>query len=273
MSCECYALETLPRLMGFPLKLELVGWAKNHRMEEPHTLVNYNYVCFSFNRKKYDVNLKDDRPSLGMLPIGTYVDAASPYHDEVFFGYPLSARELLFKLFGADKRISIKIPTLTDEIKAIIKEIRAKLDMLDTPGAADALDLAAISLIRAVITAQYLESAGRKTINMNLYELAYELKQGKNLQELIRKYGFSKQTLYNEWNQVFPVSPAQYRIQETLKQAKALLRETDMPIKEVCEHCNFSSLIYFYQFFRKHTGISPLAFRKAQNGTPAGTEG
>ena len=262
MSCDCYALETLPRLMDFPLKLELVGWAKNHRMEEPHTLMNYNYVCFSFNRKKYDVNLKDDRPSLGMLPIGTYVEPSRQSHDEVFFGYPLSAREHLFKLFRTDKRISIRIPTLTDEINSIIQEIRAKLDILDTPGAADALDLAAISLIRSVITAQYLESTGRKTINMNLYELAYELKQGKSLPSLLRKYGFSKQTLYNEWKQAFQISPAQYRIRETLKQAKALLRETDMPIKEICDQCHFSSLVYFYQFFKKHAGVSPLEFRK-----------
>ena len=263
MSCDCYALETLPRLMDFPLKLELVGWAKNHRMEEPHTM-NYNFVCFSFNRKKYDMALPDDQPLLSMIPVGTRVEASSASHDEVFFGYPPEARESLCRLFRTDQRISIKIPSLTDEINAIIKEIRAKLDILNTPGAADALDVAAMSLIRAGITAQYLETSGKTTINMNVYELAYELKQGKNLQELIRKYGFSKQTLYNEWKQVFPVSPAQYRIQETLKQVKALLRETDMPIKEVCERCNFSSLIYFYQFFRKHTGISPLEFRKAQ---------
>ena len=265
MSCDCYALETLPRLLDFPLRLELVGWAKNHRMEEARTMVNYNFVCFTFNKTKYDVNMdvEDGRPSLGFIPIGVRVEASQFFHDEIFFGYPPGARDELFKLFRTDRRTSFKLPALNDEVKSIISKIRVKLDELNVPGSADAMDVLAMELICAAVTAQNLEATARKTINMNIYELAYELKRGKRLSELMRKYGFSKQTLYNEWNEAFGESPAQYRIREALKQVKTLLLNTDMPIKEICETCNFSSLIYFYQFFKKHTGLSPIEYRKS----------
>ncbi|MFQ9503842.1 MAG: helix-turn-helix domain-containing protein [Alistipes indistinctus] len=43
---------------------------------------------------------------------------------------------------------------------------------------------------------------------------------------------------------------------------KALLRNADITIKDVVRQSGFSSQSSFSRFFRKHTGMSPLEYRR-----------
>ncbi|SFI75868.1 helix-turn-helix domain-containing protein [Celeribacter neptunius] len=45
-------------------------------------------------------------------------------------------------------------------------------------------------------------------------------------------------------------------------EARRLLMETDLPIKQVAEKLGFHSAAYFSRAFHKHTGVSPRAFRQ-----------
>lgn len=47
-----------------------------------------------------------------------------------------------------------------------------------------------------------------------------------------------------------------------LSDSKLLLQSTDMTVLEISEELGFSSPSVFVQFFRHHTGITPLRFRK-----------
>lgn len=49
-----------------------------------------------------------------------------------------------------------------------------------------------------------------------------------------------------------------------LRDAKLLLRSTDMNITEISDRLNFPNSSFFARFFRKHTGISPGKFRNMQ---------
>lgn len=51
-------------------------------------------------------------------------------------------------------------------------------------------------------------------------------------------------------------------IQKKLHVARALLKNTDMKIKEVAARVNLGIENYFYTTFKKHYGISPLEYRK-----------
>ncbi|MBR5695972.1 MAG: helix-turn-helix transcriptional regulator [Paludibacteraceae bacterium] len=48
--------------------------------------------------------------------------------------------------------------------------------------------------------------------------------------------------------------------------AKALLCETDLPVAEVAERLNVLDVSYFIRKFKKHTGQTPLDFRKRYGG-------
>ena len=48
-----------------------------------------------------------------------------------------------------------------------------------------------------------------------------------------------------------------------LDQARQLLCDERLAVKEVSARLNFSSEFYFSRFFRKHTGMSPRQFRES----------
>ncbi len=47
-----------------------------------------------------------------------------------------------------------------------------------------------------------------------------------------------------------------------VREAKNMLKVSDMTVLEISEELNFSSPSVFVQFFRKNTGVSPLQYRK-----------
>lgn len=49
-----------------------------------------------------------------------------------------------------------------------------------------------------------------------------------------------------------------------LREAKLMLRSTDLTVTEITEKLNFPDSSFFARFFRKYTGISPLQFRKSE---------
>lgn len=57
-------------------------------------------------------------------------------------------------------------------------------------------------------------------------------------------------------------SPIEYLNEYRIRQAKRLLEKTDLQVMEVCLECGFNNLGNFLQEFRKHTGTTPLQYRK-----------
>ena len=51
-----------------------------------------------------------------------------------------------------------------------------------------------------------------------------------------------------------------------LGMAKRLLRDTEQPVSEIATAVGLDDSSYFSRFFKKHAGISPLAFRKKMHG-------
>ncbi len=267
MSYALYNLGDLPRLFSFPFKLSLVGWMSNHTLGKSHAhVLPENYVCLSFNGKKYAPYLKDDHIQLAFLPKDTFVDGTSPLQDEVFFSYKPEATEALCKLFGSDQKIVLYGFPFNDYINTVLANIRSKLDCYKELGVADELDTLAIHLFSAILKALKDDNEKKQGPNMSIFELAEKLKTGADLNSLIRKYGFSRRTFYYEWNRMFNLSPVNFRLNEQLSAAADLLTGTDLPIKEISERIGFSSLVYFYKKFKTKYGKSPAAFRTEKIG-------
>lgn len=49
--------------------------------------------------------------------------------------------------------------------------------------------------------------------------------------------------------------------EEVIKQAKLMLRDNSLSIKQIAERLNFANQSHFGTFFRRHTGVSPCRFR------------
>jgi AraC-like DNA-binding protein len=70
----------------------------------------------------------------------------------------------------------------------------------------------------------------------------------------------------------FGETPHRYLQRRRLERAMALLRETEMPVTEVCLDVGFSSLGSFSRTFNDVVGMSPTAYRQGWR-TGAGTAG
>lgn len=53
-----------------------------------------------------------------------------------------------------------------------------------------------------------------------------------------------------------------------LRRAKAFLRETDLPITEICFECGYESLGSFSTLFRREVGCSPREYRAQRRFWP-----
>ena len=47
-----------------------------------------------------------------------------------------------------------------------------------------------------------------------------------------------------------------------MNRAKELLRETDLPVTEICQAVGYSDRKHFTQTFHKMTGVNPAEFRR-----------
>lgn len=47
-----------------------------------------------------------------------------------------------------------------------------------------------------------------------------------------------------------------------LQRCSSLLRNTDLPLREIASRCEFASSTYFCRFFKRNTGITPLVYRR-----------
>ena len=61
------------------------------------------------------------------------------------------------------------------------------------------------------------------------------------------------------------VSPYAYCMQLRMTNARSLLEDTDLQIKEIAERCGYKDALYFTQAFKKETGSTPSAYRKTNS--------
>jgi AraC-like DNA-binding protein len=73
--------------------------------------------------------------------------------------------------------------------------------------------------------------------------------------------GVSEAHFARAFRDAFGIPPHRYLLTRRIERAKALLRDTDLPITEVAFQCGWDSLGTFGRTFRDVTGESPSALR------------
>lgn len=82
-----------------------------------------------------------------------------------------------------------------------------------------------------------------------------------DIQGLAKNLGVSYSLFRKEFKEYTGYAPAQYFQEIKLRNAKELLAETNLPIKEISYKLNFSSYEYFLSFFKKRVGFTPTEYR------------
>ncbi len=72
----------------------------------------------------------------------------------------------------------------------------------------------------------------------------------------------SRSTLYSILSTHLGCTVSEFICKAKIDRAKEMLRETDLPVKDISEALGFSSPAYFGKAFKEFEGLSPLKFRK-----------
>lgn len=83
-----------------------------------------------------------------------------------------------------------------------------------------------------------------------------------SLEETARRLGVSYSTFRRIFREHTGVGPHQYRLHLKLSQARDLLLNTNLPVKEVAFRSGFEEEQYFCRFFKKTMGKTPSSYRK-----------
>jgi len=125
------------------------------------------------------------------------------------------------------------------------------------------------SIVLAIDRLKYYQEGVINNIDAN-QKLAIRFKQQveKNINQFlsINEYatqlGVSTKKLSTISNKYLLASPAKFISNRKILEAKRLLSNVDVSIKEIAYHLGFDQPTYFTKYFKKHTGLTPKAFVK-----------
>lgn len=91
---------------------------------------------------------------------------------------------------------------------------------------------------------------------------------GISLGDLARVTGLSANTLVKNYRKTFGISPVDAIHACRIGEVKRLLRNTTLPVAEIATRCGFGSASGLYNYFARHTGIIPSAWRDGAENPP-----
>jgi AraC family transcriptional regulator of arabinose operon len=96
--------------------------------------------------------------------------------------------------------------------------------------------------------------------------LGRNLRERHTLEEIARRFGFSRSRFSFLFRRQVGQAPAQYLETQRLRQARHLLNYTNQTLAQIADQSGFSSPYYLSLRFKKQHGQSPRAFRLRRRG-------
>ena len=87
-----------------------------------------------------------------------------------------------------------------------------------------------------------------------------------SVDQLCAEIGVSRSKLFQCFGDTYGEAPYAYYQTARLASIKLLLKNSFLSIAEISEQYHFADAHYFSGWFKKHTGLSPLLYRKAKMG-------
>ena len=84
------------------------------------------------------------------------------------------------------------------------------------------------------------------------------------IEELCKYVRRSESHAIRTFKQAYGVTPYAYLLEKKLDLAKQLLRDTNLSIREIANKLSFADEYYFSNVFKKRTGMTPSAYRRAR---------
>ena len=116
---------------------------------------------------------------------------------------------------------------------------------------------------------QGLSFASAKAIVQYIQENYHEAIKNKDMEEYAN---IGKRRLMRQFKQLVGITPREYLLELRMANAKRMLVETDLSIRQIAGLCGFATHSRFSDVFNRKTGLSPGGFRKQNRVSTIATE-
>ena len=82
------------------------------------------------------------------------------------------------------------------------------------------------------------------------------------IRDLASLIGLNEQYFCRFFKKAIGLSPVEYLNEYRIRQAVRLLKDSSLPVTEVCLDCGYNNMGNFLREFRRYTGTTPLQYRK-----------
>jgi len=137
-------------------------------------------------------------------------------------------------------------PINLDELKKVLSFIQQELN-------ADRGKLSGFSDMQA-LTIEEIVNSVKEYIDKNY-------KQNIDFTLIARNLGFSLAYLSKSFSKITGQSPSRYQIASRMREAKKLLKTTNLPIAQISDIIGYVDQFTFSKSFKNETGVSPIKFR------------
>ncbi len=121
-----------------------------------------------------------------------------------------------------------------------------------------------LTLLAQAIESNELLPHGKESIGALVKRYVRSNLSGKlTLTDMALSLHCSTVTLTQHFKAEFGMTVVEYITKKRMEQAERLLLTTDVPLREIAEAVGFSDVEYFSRTFKRHHGLPPAAWRKA----------
>ncbi len=117
--------------------------------------------------------------------------------------------------------------------------------------------------LKASVPGRKEASAADASVRKVLERIRSSYSRPIGIDDLIRDVPMSKYHFIRVFKRVTGLTPYNYLILYRINKAKEYLRSTELQVSEIALCCGYADLSNFTRQFKKHTKLSPLAYRKA----------
>ena len=186
------------------------------------------------------------------------VDVAIPIvYDDSILGYIIFGRMKPNRDFSALERYIARLGVGIPEAKAAY----AQIAFFDEERIHSLSNIATL-MVKYILLERMLTPKTTGNIEKAVAYIHDNLHRELSIQDISRNSNLSKTMLYEAFHRRFRCTISGYINSKRVERSMELLRKTDLSMEDISQRVGFSSASYYSKIFKKHTGTSPLQYRK-----------
>lgn len=156
----------------------------------------------------------------------------------------------------------------TETIKRLFQSLHMLADEPATPLRSLRLRIATIALLLDVLSAarEHTVPADESRLESILHAMRNHPEQAHPVEALARQAGLAPNHFITRFRNLTGLPPRQFLLDCRMHAARRLLKETGQPVTQIALQLGFCSSQHFASLFKRHTGVTPLAYRAGNTG-------